>query len=250
MLQVTMLQPMRFETYAAHIQALPGTPSLSKADLLCPAFRLYQDARLEIYYAPFDYLNPRAKVVLVGVTPGWTQMEIAYRQARVGLHAGLALPTMLDRIDEHASFAGAMRRNLVTMLDALALPAHLGVPSSASLFSTYRPLLHTTSAFRYPVFVHGRNCTGHTPKPLRMPALLYDIEHLLAEELQQVPDASIIPLGQSVSTIIEYLAEAGRLDRSRCLLGFPHPSGANGHRGREFNERRERLTRSLKEWFA
>jgi hypothetical protein len=59
-----------------------------------------------------------------------------------------------------------------------------------------------------------------------------------------------IPLGQSVSTIIAYLAEAGCLARSRCLLGFPHPSGANGHRVREFNERRERLTRSLQEWFA
>ena len=245
-----MLQPVHFEMYAAHIQALPGTPSLSKADLLCPAFRLYQDTRLEIYYAPFDYLNPRAKVVLVGVTPGWTQMEIAYRQAREGLHAGLPHPTILDRIDEHASFAGAMRRNLMTMLDALALPEHLGIPSSASLFATHRPLLHTTSALRYPVFVHGCNYTGHTPKPLSMPALRHFIEHLLAEELQQVPEAIIIPLGQSVSDVIGYLVETGHLDRHRCLLGFPHPSGANGHRVREFNEQRERLTRSLKEWFA
>lgn len=250
MLQISMLQPIRFETYTAQIQALPVTPSLSKADLLRPAFRLYHDARLEMYYAPFDYLNPRAKVVLVGVTPGWTQMEIAYRQAREGLHAGLTLPTILDRIDEHASFAGAMRHNLITMLDALALPVHLGIPSSASLFATHRLLLHTTSALRYPVFIHGRNYTGHTPKPLRMPALRYCIEHLLTEELQQVPEAIIIPLGQSVSTIIEYLVETGHLDRSRCLMGFPHPSGANGHRVREFNERRERLTRSLKERFA
>ena len=250
MLQVSMLQPIHFEMYAAQIQVLPVTPCLSKADLLRPAFRLYQDARLEIYYAPFDYLNPSAKVVLVGVTPGWTQMEIAYRQAREGLHAGLAFHTILDRIDEHASFAGSMRRNLVTMLDALALPEHLGIPSSASLFSTHRPLLHTTSALRYPVFVNGRNYTGHTPKPLSMPALLYFIEHLLAEELQQASEAIIIPLGQSVSTIIEYLAGTGSLDRHRCLVGFPHPSGANGHRVREFNERREGLTRGLKEWFA
>ena len=245
-----MLQPIHFETYAVQIQALPMTPCLSKADLLRPAFRLYHDARLEIYYAPFDYLNPSAKVVLVGVTPGWTQMEIAYRQAREGLHAGLALPTILDRIDEHASFAGAMRRNLVTMLDALALPEHLGIPSSANLFATHRPLLHTTSALRYPVFVHGRNYTGHTPKPLSMPALRHFIEHLLTEELQQVPAAIIIPLGQSVSEIIGYLVETGHVERHRCLMGFPHPSGANGHRVREFNERRVHLTRSLKEWFA
>jgi len=174
----------------------------------------------------------------------------SYRQAREGLHAGLTLPTILDRIDEHASFAGAMRRNLVTMLDALALPEHLGIPSSASLFSTDRPLLHITSALRYPVFVNGRNYTGHTPKPLSMPALLHFVEHLLAEELQHVAEAIIIPLGRSVSEIIEYLVETGHLDRHRCLMGFPHPAGANGHRVREFNAWRERLTRGLKEWFA
>lgn len=250
MLQTTPLQLIRFETYAAQIQALPETAYLSKVDLLCPTFRLYHEARLEIYYAPFDYLNPLARVVLIGITPGWTQMEIAYRHARDGLHAGLAPSIILDRIDEHASFAGAMRRNLITMLDALGLPECLGIPSSKYLFSTHRRLLHTTSALRYPVFINGRNYTGHTPKPLRMPALLHWIEHLLAEELQQVAAAIIIPLGQSVSDIIGYLVETDHLDRHRCLMGFPHPSGANGHRVREFNERREQLTRSLKEWFA
>ena len=242
----------RFDSYATLIQALPAADRLTKPELLRPEFRLYQDKdkHLEIYYAPFDHVNREAKVVLVGITPGWTQMEIAYREAHAGLHAGLDPATILKRCDERASFAGTMRGNLLDMLEDLELPKCLNIPSSESLFSEHRALLHTTSALRYPVFVKGSNYRGDNPKPLKTPALLDFIEDVLAPELQQVPQAVIIPLGESVSGVINHLINTDRLDRSRCLLGFPHPSGANGHRKRHFDERRERLSRALREWFA
>lgn len=33
---------------------------------------------MEIYYAPFQYINERAKVVIVGITPGLHQMKKSY----------------------------------------------------------------------------------------------------------------------------------------------------------------------------
>lgn len=234
-----------FERYAPLIRALLDRERVEKSNLLVPDFRLYSDSQLQldVYYAPFGYVNEGAKVVLLGITPGWTQMEIAYRHARQDLLNGLSATKVCHCAKKRASFAGSMRRNLITMLDGL--PSLLGIPSSEALFGEYRSLLHTSSTIRYPVFVRRRNYTGHSPRILGTPALRWFIDHVLAAELQYVPRAVIIPLGKSVSEVLEYLDGEGEDERNRCLLGFPHPSGANGHRIREFTERRGRLAQQL-----
>jgi hypothetical protein len=38
------------------------------------------------------------------------------------------------------------------------------------------------------------------------------------------------------------------LDPDRCLFGFPHASGANGHRKKFFNERKEQLRLAVTNW--
>ncbi|MFP5211759.1 MAG: hypothetical protein ACLGPL_00115, partial [Acidobacteriota bacterium] len=46
--------------------------------------RLLMDASgdVKIYYAPFEFINPAARVVLVGMTPGPTQMVNGNNEAR------------------------------------------------------------------------------------------------------------------------------------------------------------------------
>ncbi len=175
-------------------------------------------------------------------------MEIAHRSASRDLRAGLASGAILRRAKRRASFAGSMRKNLISMLDDLELPRYLGIESTESLFAKDYALLHTTSAIRYPVFVKGRNYTGHSPKPLKATPLRFFVENILATELQTVREAVIVPLGKSVSETLGHLADAAELDRKRCLWGFPHPSGANGHRVRGFLERREHLGKQLEGW--
>jgi hypothetical protein len=109
-----------FERFADAISALPEREEFSKSDLLVPQFRLVKDGNLEIYYAPLDFINAHAKVAIVGITPGWTQMEIAFRQVRVALGKGLSASDALRRAKEEASFAGTMRKNLVKMLDEVS----------------------------------------------------------------------------------------------------------------------------------
>ena len=52
----------------------------------------------------------------------------------------------------------------------------------------------------------------------------------------------IVPLGKTVSSVLRVLSDEGLIPPSPCLFGFPHPSGANGHRRTEFaaNERQMR----------
>jgi len=237
----------RFDRFRDAIRDLPA--DIDRPTLLSETFRLYADRRLSIYYAPFDRVNTRARLVLVGVTPGWTQMEIAYRTARQGLLEGHEREAILANVKRTARFAGSMRVNLVTMLDDLGLPATLGV-SMSSLFDERDDLLHSTSAIRYPVFVNGRNYTGHQPRPLDVSILTAFVEEQLSSELASVDSALIVPLGDAVERCLDFLVRRHQLPRERCLFGFPHPSGANGHRARHFAERRDELRRTLREWFA
>lgn len=47
-----------------------------------------KDAGLEVFYAPFDAVNPVARLVLVGITPGRLQATNALAEARRQLAAG------------------------------------------------------------------------------------------------------------------------------------------------------------------
>jgi hypothetical protein len=244
---VQPLSPL-FEQYADLIAALPERSKFSRTELLIPQFRLFEDTGLEIYYAPFDFVNMQAKVAIVGITPGWTQMEIAFRQARAALRNGLTATEASQKAKVEASFAGAMRNNLITMLNEIHLSDALGMKSCENLFSDCSQSLHPTSAIRYPAFVSGRNYTGHTPDLLSNPVLARFIDEMLAPELSSIPDALVIPLGKCVDTVLQHLIKVGVLDAKRCLLGFPHPSGTNGHRRLEFEQGQSMLTRIINRW--
>jgi hypothetical protein len=72
---------------------------------------------------------------------------------------------------------------------------------------------------------------------------------MLASELLAVPHAIIVPLGNAVYEAPAYLADRGRLSPERCLFGFPHPSGANGRRVRDFTAHRKRLAQKIEAHF-
>ena len=80
--------PPTFERYAEAIASLPDRGTLLKADILNHQFLVSAHNGLEIYYAPFDFVNVTAKVVIVGITPGWTQMQIAFHHASAVLRRG------------------------------------------------------------------------------------------------------------------------------------------------------------------
>jgi hypothetical protein len=221
----------------------PGRVSLDDARV--PRFCIYEDRRLIGYYAPFDYLNTQAKVVLVGVTPGPTQMLESYAIVRDALRAGRTDEDALRSVKAHASFKG-MRRDLARWLNDLGLAPVLGLPSCAELFEdSGRGLLHTTSAVRYPVFARKRdgsltNYSGSSPGLTAHPWLRAMIETTLAPELAALGPSIVIPLGQA-NRAIAYLQELGAIDPARCLLGLPHPSPASPFRERYFQAARTHL---------
>ena len=242
------LFPPPFERYAEEIARLPERSKLFKTDLLVEHFQLFKGERLKIYYAPFDFVNTEARVVIVGITPGWTQMEIGFRQARAVLRNGGTSTEALQKAKRAASFAGAMRNNLVKMLDEIGLQKAIGLNSCYDLFESSSDLVHTTSVVRHPVFINGNNYTGHTPDLLSHPLMARYVECAFAQEINALPQTLIVPLGKCVDAVLRSFIHRGSLDAKRCLLGFPHPSGANGHRRTEFEQRRDEFVRVVEEW--
>ena len=201
---------------------------------------LSESGRYATYYAPFEFVNESAKVVICGITPGIQQATIATKAAQEGLKQGLSAGEALKHAKHSASFAGAMRRNLAEMMDFIGLQHWLGIDSCWDLFQTRQDLVHFTSALRNPVLDHGQNFSGG--RAMISNSYLWDqIETGLVAEIRSLPDDCVfIPLGQGVDAVFEKLACEGVIERNRVLSGLPHASGANAERIAYFCQRKER----------
>jgi hypothetical protein len=205
-----------------------------------------EDGKLQMYYAPFDYVNTSASVVICGITPGISQAMIALEKAQQELKAGCSAQDADYSAKQTASFAGTMRTNLVKMLDYLEVNDLLEIESTAELFSTRTDLVHYTSALRYPVLNQGVNYSG-TPSMTKNAFLKNIVDTYLADELGQLDkNTLIIPLGQAVEDALNMLASRGVIRSAQILTGMPHPSGANAERIKFFLEEKSASDLSAK----
>ena len=99
-----MLHPNHlFYRYREKIQ------SLSRPDretILTPQFEIIHDSDLTIYYAPHnEYINEQAKILIVGITPGWSQTLCAFQTAKNGIEQKLT--------DEEICFQCKMKMTLL-----------------------------------------------------------------------------------------------------------------------------------------
>lgn len=232
--------------YKQTILELPQDALQSRDELQDSGLLMARSGEQEMFYAPHnEVVNPAAKVVIIGITPGWTQMRIALRAAQTALQAGLADEIVCGLAKEAAGFAGRMRAHLIDMLDTLELHRYLGIGACADLFGESRTLLNTTSLLRFPVFAGGRNYNGSYPDLLAHPFLDQTALSLLQTELSLMNRPLIIPLGQKVEQVLRRLAADGILDGECCLWGFPHPSGANGHRHIQFARHKDSMRKQI-----
>jgi hypothetical protein len=229
--------------FAPTLRALP--PDLTEATIARPELLVCADGPVSIYFVPLDLVNPSARVLLVGLTPGRRQMYLAVTTAAAALRAGQSIDQALLSAKQAASFAGTMRANLVAMLDGIGLHRALELPSSAALFADRHDLVAPSSAICHAVFIDGRNYAG-APRVDRHPLLRAFARQVLATNLAMTPDALVIPLGQATARAVALTG----VDPRRVLRGLPHPSGANGHRRGQYVRAREAMARTVASWFG
>lgn len=232
------------EHLADVVTSLP--PEVFGDDLDRPELELARDGPVSLHYVPFERVNPAARVVVVGLTPGRQQMRLALQAAGASLRAGGSLDEALDAVSATASFAGPMRTRLVRMLDDIGLPEVIGVETTAMLWTSEGMAYEdSTSAILHAAFVGDTNWGGSSPEISKVPLLQAMARQVLGAHLNELsPHSLVVPLGKAAA---EAVALAG-VDGRRVLRGLPHPSGQNGHLPRQFAERRNDLARRVAEW--
>lgn len=225
---MAMTSSMLFEKFVPGIRSLKAT-EVCDAKQIPSAFELARAGNLSVHYIPFDWVNTDARVVIVGITPGFTQWRNAMREAQRQLAAGATPEITLREAKRTGAFSGAMRPNLVALLDHFGVNRWLGISTCESLFGSDSHLVHTTSVLRHPVFVSGENYNG-TPGMTQHPLLQNQILEHFAKEAQALENAVFVPLGPKVSEALAWLVRRGEVDGTRVLEGMPHPSGANAER--------------------
>lgn len=221
-----------FEKYQAAVRGYDG-------DASAPNLLMASEGSVSVYYSPFEWVNPQAKVVLVGITPGRVQAANALAEAKRCLLAGLPPSEVLSKAKQIGAFSGAMRPNLINLMDAIGLSKWLGISSCADLFASKGELLQTASALQFPVFVDGENYNG-SPDPSKTPLLRSMLVEHFGGVAKSLPDAVYVPLGPVPTKALSWLVREGHIPAGRILEGLPHPSGANAERIAYFLGRKAR----------
>lgn len=234
------------------IQSLPLQDRYSKEELLIPELLIEKKDTIEIYYAPHnEYINPTAKVFIIGITPGFQQMSTAIAAARKGLELGEEIEIIQYQCKAAGRFSGPLRKNIISMLDDIGLNTVLKINSCSDLFAKKDYLLHTVSLIPYSVFVNKKNYSGHTPNLIKNEFLMnYVYENFIKEygSLENKEQVLLIPLGKAVEEVLARLEAEGRIGKHQILKGFPHPSGANVNRLTQFNENKLDMIKYINEW--
>jgi hypothetical protein len=190
-----------------------------------PRLLIEQEGAVQVFYAPFEYINPTARIVLVGITPGPTQMVNANTEARRVLLAGGSETEAIRIAKQVAAFSGEpMRSNLIKQLNHWGFHRWLKVRDASEFFDGEQKLLQTTSLLRYPVFVNGDDYRG-TPDMTKNPLLRRQLLAGFVEEVKALPNAVFVGLGPAVQKVLDKLVSERVLPAERVIGGLLHPSG-------------------------
>ena len=218
------------------LKQIRSLKKINKSIITNKKFLIKRKDNIEIYYAPFDYINSKAKIMIVGITPGLQQMLQSFEAVNDG--------KSLKKVKDLSSFKGSMRTTLIKYLDVLKINKKLRIKSCESLFNINSKYLHSTSLIKYPVLDKGKNYSGSSL--LKKKILLDFLETNFVKELKKLDKTIIVPLGNTVSSTIDYLNDKFNLKLKYFLKGFPHPSGLNVRKDIQFKENKIRMMNLLR----
>ncbi|MCW5640960.1 MAG: hypothetical protein KIT63_02545 [Rhodoferax sp.] len=200
--------------------------------------RIGETKQHQLYFAPFSYVNTDAKLVIVGITPGPRQLELAI--AAVQRFRTQPSESVLQEIKRLASFgSSSMRPNLLKMLAHFDVRKRLKVGTEEDLWDSARRLLHMTSVVSHATFELKADGTekpfnGKFVEVLRSPLLRECFESnfvLVVENMN--PGAVWIGLGPTPKAALDWCVAKGLL-RLEQVGAFSHPSGSGGSQVRYY----------------
>ena len=177
---------------------------------------MINDDEVEFKPTGFDYVNPTAKVVLVGITPGNTQL-VASREGKSP-----------KEIKRENAFAGGMRNNLVKMLDHIGVNRLLGIETCATLWEKDFDKVEMTSLLKDATFYKGK-MFNKALDIFKSPKLASVLRGGFGKDCLLYKNAVLfVSMGDSVGAVLSRLKAEGVV--AADIVTIPHPSGANAGR--------------------
>lgn len=166
----------------------------------------------------FDYVNPEAEVVIVGITPGNSQLK--------GEREGLDK----REIKRQNAFAGNMRPNLVKMLDYVGVNTLLSIESCRSLWDENFDKVEMTSLLKEATYEIKKDGTKemfkHAWKIAKSEKLTKMLNNGFVKDCSLYGKARLyVACGPGVYEVLCELKEKGVI--SAPIICIAHPSGGN-----------------------
>lgn len=166
----------------------------------------------------FDYVNPKAEVVIVGITPGNSQLD--------GSRDGMS-PREIKRM---YAFAGSMRHWLVNMLDYIGINQLLNIGTCSSLWGDDFDKVEMTSLLKdatYEIKKDGsREMFRHASKIEKSKKLTRMLEDGFVKNCGKYENSVLfVACGPGVYDILKKLQNEKKIEG--LVAGIAHPSGAN-----------------------
>jgi len=176
------------------------------------------DEKIEFESTGFDYVNPEAEVVIVGITPGNSQLK--------GEREGLD-KREIKRLN---AFAGNMRPNLVKMLDYVGVNNLLGIETCRSLWEEGFDRVEMTSLLKEATYEIKKNGTKdmfrHAWKIAKSEKLTKMLNDGFVKDCSLYGKARLfVACGPGVYEVLCELKEKGVI--SAPIICIAHPSGGN-----------------------
>lgn len=199
-----------------------------------PEFSLGREGNYSLQYIPFEYVNKDAKLVIVGITPGPNQLELAYETAQRMIQAGKTETETLIEIKKHGAFGSkTMRPNLVKMLTHFGFDQILGISDINSLWGSNAKLLHSTSVVPHAAFDVKKGKDSPFAKNFEdvMACQIFRECFLdcFVPSLKEInPNAMYIGLGRCPDQALSWCVDNGYLKKEQVLGAFSHPATTGG----------------------
>jgi hypothetical protein len=239
-LEVKISTPSEFERFRPIIESLPLGSKTSER------LRVGDTARHRLYYVPFEHANLEAKLVVVGITPGPNQLELAIQA--VQRSRTLSAASVQLEVKKQASFGSAtMRPNLLKMLAHFRVRERLGITTEADLWGPAWSMFQATSvvphaAFQLKADGSEKMFNGKFAEVLGSPLLRKCFEENFLPLVRSMNGSALwVGLGPTPRSALEWCVEKGLLRKGQ-IAAFAHPSTSAGSQVNYYVRQRTRAS--------
>lgn len=193
-------------------------------------FCLGKEGKYSLQYIPFEHIAREAKLVIVGITPGNTQLDLAYQAAQELLNTERPEEEILTEVKKVGAFGGkSMKPNLLKLLRHFQFEKLLGIDDVESLWGENAGLLHSTSVVPQAAFKNGKRFNGSFDEVIASRLLKECFLDCFVPAVREINEKALfVALGPCPQAALDWCVKEGALRQEQVLGSFCHPSSAGG----------------------